>query len=145
MSIFRNSDPTLAVNNQPVFQKYLRKASGSKPGNAGIFMFFQRSFLSHSYSTSTNSLKLERLGRSGFSSVTRYEISCKLQTFIFWTELSFSAILRTQVLLAPRIMAFLICTTSQSESVTPSSMDKLFVPNNSRSTLISDNWLITCA
>src|SRR3546814_4207665 len=71
-------------------------------------------------------------------------MALRLQTFIFCTEFSFSAILRMAVLLEQRIMAFFICTTSQSESVTPSSTERLFVPNKHRSTRISDNWLITC-
>src|SRR5690606_8473411 len=71
-------------------------------------------------------------------------MALRLQTFIFCTEFSFSAILRMAVLLEHRIMAFLICTTSQSESVTPSSTERLLVPSKQRSTRISDNWLITC-
>src|SRR5690606_24212821 len=71
-------------------------------------------------------------------------MALRLHTFIFCTELSFSAILRIAVLLEQRIIAFLICTTSQSESVTPSSTERLLVPSKHRSTRISDNWLITC-
>src|SRR5690606_40432717 len=48
-------------------------------------------------------------------------------------------------LLEQLIIARLIWTTSQSESVIPSSIERLLVPNEHRSILKSDNSLITCA
>src|SRR5690606_22905427 len=96
------------------------------------------------YTTLTTLAKPARLLWLGSRSVTRYEIALRLHTFIFCTEFSFSAMLRIAVLLEQRIIAFLICTTSQSESVTPSSTERLLVPSRQRSTRISESWLITC-
>src|SRR5260221_10644247 len=81
----------------------------------------------------------------GLRSVTRYFKSVRLQILIFWTESSFSAILRITVSWADLIMAFLTWTASQSESVTPFVRETLFVPRKQRSASISYSCWMTWA